>query len=144
MLQCRMRMIISMVLLLLCSSALASEIMKVSVSGVDRIFHLEAAFSEEEKLNGLMHRTKLDSSDGMIFIYNEPETVKMWMKNTLIPLDMIFADRKGRIVYIREKTVPLSLEKIGPDIPVSYIIELNAGEVEKHRIRIADTITISR
>lgn len=137
-------MIIAAVLFIMCSTASASEIMKISVSGVDRIFHLEAAFSEEEKLNGLMHRTKLDSSDGMIFIYNEPETVKMWMKNTLIPLDMIFADSKGRIVYIKENTVPLSLEKIGPGIPVSYILEMNAGEVEKHRIRIADTITISR
>jgi len=139
-----MKTIIAAVLLLLCSSAVASELIKVSVSGTDRIFHLEAAFSEEEKLSGLMHRTKLDSSDGMIFIYNEPENVKMWMKNTLIPLDMIFADSKGRIVYIKENTEPLSLEKIGPDTPVSYILELKAGEVEKHRIRIADIITISR
>src|SRR5258708_8156831 len=76
---------------------------------------------------GLMFRTSLPPDAGMLFDYKEPTAATMWMRNTLIPLDMLFVDAQGRIVNIHQRAVPQSLDVIAAAAPVRVVIELNGG-----------------
>ena len=76
----------------------------------------------------------------MIFEYPSPSPAMMWMKNTLIPLDMLFVDAAGRIVAIHERAVPQSLETIGAPAPVSAVIELNGGTAARLGIKPGDRV----
>ena len=104
---------------------------------------LEIADTPQKLMKGLMYRKSMPSNKGMLFIFpkNHPQPVAMWMKNTLISLDMLFLDDQHVVIGIAEKTVPLSLKTIEPTKKnVSYVIELNAGEVQKNQIKIGDKV----
>ena len=77
----------------------------------------------------------------MLFVYRRAEPVAMWMRNTLIPLDMLFIGPDGRIARIAERTVPMSTETIGSNVPVSSVLELNAGTVSRLGIKTGDVVT---
>lgn len=85
------------------------------------------ARSARERARGLMHVEVLPADQGMLFLYPAPQPVRMWMKNTLIPLDMLFIDAAGRIVGIAADTQPLSTAVIASPGPVVAVLELNAG-----------------
>lgn len=106
------------------------------------IYSLEEAISPEQKLQGLMFRKQLPEKGGMIFYSNEPKIAKMWMKNTYIPLDMLFISDKGEVVCIKENTVPLSEDTISCDKPVKFVVELNAGQVKAQKIATGDLCMI--
>jgi uncharacterized membrane protein (UPF0127 family) len=74
-----------------------------------------------------MGRQYLDNRSGMWFDFGKSSFVKMWMKNTLIPLDMIFCGESGEITHIESRTEPLSLRLLGPAAPTRYVLEINAG-----------------
>jgi hypothetical protein len=76
----------------------------------------------------------------MIFIYDPPEYVAMWMKNTLMPLDMLFVDERGCIVRISENTKPGSLATIASGVPVALVVELKAGTVASQSIAVGDRV----
>ena len=76
----------------------------------------------------------------MLFDYTRTQNVEMWMKNTLIPLDMLFIDGAGRIVKIRERLVPGSLENISSSVPVRGVLELNGGTVSRLGISQGDKV----
>lgn len=104
---------------------------------------LEIADTHQKLMKGLMYRESMPSNKGMLFIFppSHPQPIAMWMKNTLISLDMLFLNDKNIIIGIAEKTVPLSLKTISPTKKnVSCVIELNAGEVQKHQIKIGDKV----
>lgn len=107
-------------------------------------YRVESAVTDEQRQKGLMHRSKLDADSGMIFAIPSQQNsmVAMWMKNTLIPLDMLFTDQHGKIVWIHENAEPLSTKIIRPETtaPVFFVIELNGGDVKKHHIKIGDTV----
>lgn len=111
----------------------------VTASGPQH-FTVEVATTPAQMEQGLMFRQSLAPDAGMIFDFGEPETASMWMKNTWIPLDMLFVDAKGRIVNIHERAVPGSLEAIDAAAPVRAVIELNGGTAARLRIRPGDRV----
>lgn len=91
----------------------------------------------EEREVGLMNRPFMDKTAGMLFIMDTEELTYFWMKDTLIPLDMIFLDSNKNIVSIQENTLPCTTAEceIYPSVhPAKYVIEVNAGFVENHKI----------
>jgi hypothetical protein len=76
----------------------------------------------------------------MIFVYDPPEYVSMWMKNTLLPLDMLFVDERGCVVTIKQNAQPGSLKTIGSGVPVVLVVELKAGTVTAQSIAVGDRV----
>ena len=103
-------------------------------------FTVEVATTPEQLEQGLMFRRALAPDAGMIFDFKTPSRAAMWMKNTLIPLDMLFVDAGGRIVNIHERAVPGSLEMIAAAAPVRAVIELNGGSAARLGIRPGDRV----
>jgi uncharacterized membrane protein (UPF0127 family) len=96
---------------------------------------VEVAATSRERQQGLMHRKHLDPDAGMLFIYSFEDNHGFWMKETYVPLDIIFIGNNRRIVGIAENTKPLSLESIKVDSPSRFILEVNAGFTRKHGVR---------
>lgn len=124
------------------SFAGGSGVIKIQTSRGEVPFKVEYAISPEEKAKGLMFRKELPKKHGMMFIYQTPTNVTMWMKNTFISLDMLFVNDQGRIKYIEEKTEPKSLRQIHSRGKVSAVIELPAGSVEDHGIKVGDAVIL--
>ena len=95
---------------------------------------MEIAKSEEELKKGLMYRKSLEELSGMLFIFDEEGEKKFWMKNTFIPLDILFIDKNGTIKKIEMNTIPLSEKLISGGKDTMYVLELNAGITEKFKI----------
>lgn len=90
-------------------------------------FTVEVAHTEAEQQRGLMFRTSLPADGGMVFPFAKPRFASFWMKNTLIPLDMIFVRADGSIDRIAENTIPESLEPVASGGEVSAVLELAGG-----------------
>lgn len=90
-------------------------------------FQVEVADEEAERARGLMFREAMPRFDGMLFVYDRPEPVAFWMKNTLIPLDMLFFDASGRLVSVHENAVPGDLTPIAGGEAIQYVLEINGG-----------------
>jgi len=103
-------------------------------------FDIELALTPPQMAQGLMYRRTLAADAGMLFDYGDPQPIAMWMKNTFIPLDMIFVARDGRVVDFHERAVPMSLDTIESKVPAKAVIEVNAGTVARLGIRIGDTV----
>lgn len=97
-----------------------------TAQGVRR-FEVEVARTDAEQARGLMYRTSLPENGGMLFPFSPPRPASFWMKNTLIPLDMIFIRADGSIARIAEETVPQSLESVGSGEPVVAVLEIVGG-----------------
>ena len=97
-------------------------------------FNVWIADTNERRARGLMFVRQLDENAGMLFIYPASQSIAMWMKNTFIPLDMLFVTADGRVVRVAEHTKPQSLETIESGQPVLAVIELNAGIASKLHI----------
>ena len=110
-----------------------------SESGAHR-FTVEVAHTPEEQANGLMHRQSLAADRGMLFPYEPPQSASFWMKNTLIPLDMIFIRPDGTIARIAANTVPLSLDPVPSLEPVSAVLEIAGGRAAELGIREGDRV----
>jgi hypothetical protein len=116
-----------------------SELTIISATGPHR-FKVELAETPEQMTQGLMFRTSLAPDAGMLFDYQQPTAATMWMRNTLIPLDMLFVDGQGRIVNIHERAVPQSLDVIAAAAPVRAVIELNGGTAARLGIEPGDRV----
>ena len=103
-------------------------------------FDVEVAETDRQMARGLMFRTELADDAGMLFDYRRPQRIAMWMKNTLIPLDMLFIAEDGSIVRIESWTTPLSLAAISSGGPVRAVIELKGGISERLGIRPGDRV----
>ena len=117
----------------------SSALTIVTASGTHR-FTVEIATTPQQMEQGLMFRPRLAADAGMLFDYGRPSMAMMWMKNTLIPLDMLFVDAQGRIVNIHERAVPGSLDTIAAAAPVRAVIELNGGTAARLGIRPGDKV----
>ncbi len=119
-----------------------SELTIVTAGGPQK-FKIELALSDAQMEQGLMFRRSLAPDAGMLFDFKRPVPVTMWMKNTLIPLDMVFLDAGGRVVDIHERAVPQSLDQIAAKAPVRYVVELNGGTAARLGVRPGDRVTSS-
>lgn len=90
-------------------------------------FRIEIADDEAERAQGLMNRERMAHSAGMLFVYPTERPVAFWMRDTLIPLDMLFIDGAGRVVSIHDKAQPLDETPIPSGGPVQFVLEINGG-----------------
>lgn len=88
---------------------------------------VEVADTVGERAQGLMFRESLDPAAGMLFVYDTPRRTSFWMKNTLIPLDIIFADATGTVIHVHADAIPGDLTPIDSTGTVAYVLEVNAG-----------------
>lgn len=102
---------------------------------------VEVAENEAERAKGLMFRPYLPDSVGMLFIFEQPGDHGFWMKNTSIPLDIIYVGPDRKIVSIAEHTKPFSEEGIPPLGTVQYVVEVNAGFTKSNNIQSGDAIS---
>jgi hypothetical protein len=101
--------------------------LEIRSAGKVHRFTVEVAATEEEQAYGLMNRTQLGPNEGMIFPMKPPRPASFWMKNTLIPLDMLFIRADGSIARIAANTVPHSLAPTGVSEPVAAVLEIPGG-----------------
>ncbi len=106
-----------------------------------RSFTVEHAASTSEQAQGLMFRKSLSDDAGMIFPYQSPRILGFWMKNTLIPLDIIFIRSDGTIESIAENTTPYSEESVSSGEPVQAVLELRGGLTAELGIKAGDTVS---
>ena len=90
-------------------------------------FRVELADTDATRMQGLMHREKMAPGAGMLFIYDTPARAVFWMKNTLIPLDMIFADAEGRVQRVHERAIPHDETPIDGGPGITAVLEINGG-----------------
>lgn len=107
----------------------------------DKKLHLEIVKSQHELEQGLMYRNTLLENHGMLFDSGKWENKSIWMKNTYIPLDIIYVDKQYQIIGIVENTVPLSPKSISIDIPSRYVIEVPAGTGKKNNYQVGNNIS---
>ena len=94
----------------------------------------EVADEPDERALGLMNRKKIDKNKGMLFVYRSPSAPKFWMKNTLIPLDILFSNHDGKIIKIFENVPKMTEKKVTAGDGVSFVLEINSGLVEEFEI----------
>ncbi|MBT8460852.1 MAG: DUF192 domain-containing protein, partial [Boseongicola sp.] len=97
-------------------------------------FTVEVADDPGERSQGLMNRESMARSAGMLFVYEFPQRVAFWMRNTLIPLDMIFLDETGTVQRIHENAIPLDETAIPGGDNIQYVLEINGGLSERFGI----------
>ncbi|MCK9326440.1 MAG: DUF192 domain-containing protein [Bacteroidales bacterium] len=105
---------------------------------------IEIADDDYRRELGLMYRRQMEQHQGMLFIFEEEDYRSFWMKNTYLPLDILYADATKRIVRIHENVPILNEEQIPSDYPAKYVIEVNAGFCALHNIKSGDLFTFSR
>ena len=109
----------------------ARETLTIETGSGSHAVAVEIADTPERRAVGLMHRPALAPDRGMLFDFGTTRPVTMWMKNTLISLDMFFIDRFGRIVAIAAETTPLSLKRIPSGAPVRFVLEMAGGSAAR-------------
>jgi len=105
-----------------------SEINKVCFE--NKCFLVELATTSEERSNGLMFRNNLEENEGMLFIFTREDYYGFWMKNTLIPLDIVWISKEGKVVHVEENVQPCAEEICNSYYPLSkalYVLEVNSG-----------------
>jgi hypothetical protein len=111
------------------------------------VIRLELALTPEEIAQGLMFRPSLDPDRGMLFLFEVERVPSFWMKNTMIPLDLLFLDGQGAIVDLVENAQPCAIEPCPQYIPsraVSAVLEASAGTVARHGLAVGDHIAFKR
>ena len=116
----------------------------ITSGGKAHRFTVEVARSGSEQETGLMNRPSMDPDHGMIFPYSPALPVAFWMKNTLIPLDMIFIAPGGKILRIEDSAVPYSLEPVPSGGDVEAVLELNGGRAATLGIHHGDQVDWKR
>jgi len=104
-------------------------------------FSMEVARTPEQQAKGLMFRQSIAPDRGMIFPYDTPTDVSFWMKNTLIPLDLVFVRPNGTVGRVAADAVPMSLEPIPSLEPISAVIEIAGGRAAELKIKEGDKVS---
>jgi uncharacterized membrane protein (UPF0127 family) len=106
-------------------------------------FALEVAYSEPDQERGLMARRSMSANHGMIFVNTDEITRHFWMKNTLIPLDIVFLDRGGKVVSVKQMK-PMDLSDTSSEGPAMYAIELNKGDAARVGVKAGDMLDLPK
>jgi len=125
-------------------AASAQGTAEISVERADKTsvpFTVEIASTYSQQLHGLMNRDALPQGQGMLFVYRTPERRAFWMKDTLIPLDILFFGPGGKLIYIAANAVPESLDLLGPDRDdICSVLEIAGGEAARLGIKPGDRL----
>lgn len=105
---------------------------------------IEIADTDYKRELGLMHRNSMEEQQGMLFIFPHDFPRSFYMKNTYIPLDLIFIDSNNKIVSFRENAIPLDESSLTSEVPAKYVLEVNAGLAEKWLLEVGDHISFSK
>lgn len=103
-------------------------------------FAVEVADDPEERARGLMFVERMPLMAGMLFVYEEPQHARFWMQNTLIPLDMLFADAEGTVTRLHSEAVPMDTTAIDGGEDVQFVLEINGGLAERLGIAAGDRL----
>lgn len=122
------------------ASAQGMERLEIITRNGVQVFDIELAVTPEQRMKGLMYRKELPEGKGMLFDFDSEQPIAMWMKNTYIPLDMIFIREDGRIARIAENTTPHSEAIISSGAPVKGVLEVIAGTAKKFGIAPGDKV----
>lgn len=125
------------------NSLVWSESYQYKVCFKDSCFDVGLAVTAQERERGLMFREKMGITEGMLFIFEEEDKHSFWMKNTFIPLDIIWVNRDKQVVYISKNNRPCLMEScpiIYPDRDALYVLEVNAGVVDSIGLKMEDKI----
>ncbi len=125
------------------SSTLKAQDAQLSIA--NHTFEIELAITEEERIRGLQHRQSLAPNTGMLFIYDKPLELIFWMKNTLIPLDILYFDSDATLVHYHDSAPPCTSLPCPhyPSLrPVIYVLELNAGTRQRLGISLGQRFEI--
>jgi uncharacterized protein len=109
------------------------------------VYAVELARTPEEQAQGLMYRESLAPRAGMIFLFRDAAPHQFWMKNTMIPLDIVWLDGSGRVLFVSAETPPCRADpcpSYGPDVPASTILEIAGGMAAKERVTVGSTIRL--
>lgn len=124
----------------LSAAEVSPEPLRIETSGGVHAFTVELALNDQQRALGLMNRTELPPDAGMLFVWPDVQVIRMWMRNTLIPLDMLYIDAEGRIVHIEHQAQPHDLTPRGPSTPVLAVLEIAGGEAERRGISVSDRV----
>ena len=139
-----------------CQPAATPVALERSAAGLDQLpltivsggnthrFTVEVARSIEQQQTGMMNRNSVAPDRGMIFPYDPPQTVAFWMKNTLIPLDLIYIAPGGKILRIEANAVPLSLDQLPSGGPIEAVLELAGGRSAELGLKAGDQVNWPR
>lgn len=116
------------------------NVLAIETKGGEQKFNIELALTQEEQMQGLMNRTSMAEDAGMLFYFGDEAERGFWMKNTLIPLDLIFIKANGTIHHIHENAVPQDLTSIRSNGPVAAVLEINGGLAHKLGISVGNNV----
>ena len=109
------------------------------------LYAVELALTPEDQANGLMFRESLPEKTGMLFVFPEPSPHHFWMKNTMIPLDMIWLDEAGKVLFVSANTPPCKADPCptyGPDGPAFRVLEIAGGLAEKEGVKVGTVLRL--
>jgi uncharacterized protein len=132
----RLTLLFSIILTFSCKA----EPLYIQTQGLEIEFNVKVANDDASREKGFMFRDQLDPKEGILFLYPTPHLAMMWMKNTYVPLDMLFIDQTGTIIYIHQNAVPRSLKVINSPKPVLAVLEIPGGQAKNLAIRQGDRI----
>jgi len=109
------------------------------------VYRLELALTPEQQALGLMYRESLPEKAGMLFVFGDADPHHFWMKNTMIPLDMIWMDESGKVLYVSANTPPCKADPCatyGPDGPARQVLEIAGGMATKEKVTVGAQLTL--
>lgn len=136
---------ISLILIYLSSKSINISSNKVCINS--KCFNIEIAQTPEERQKGLMYRQSLNENAGMLFIFDKEGIYPFWMKNTLIPLDIIWINKDYKIVYIEKNIAPCKTDpcpSYSPQKEALYVLEINSGLAEKYSFKVGERVILSQ
>jgi uncharacterized protein len=122
------------------ATAAGTDTLVLKTESGEHSYTVEIADTDRERATGLMFRGSLPEKSGMIFLYDPPQRVGMWMRNTYIPLDMVFITAEGTVRRVEADTEPFSTDLIRSGGEVAAVLELNAGQAAKIGVKPGDRV----
>ena len=107
------------------------------------VYSVELARTPAEQAQGLMFRESLPEKTGMLFLFPDRDTHHFWMKNTMIPLDMIWLDGAGKVIFVSADTPPCRADpcpSYGPEVPATSVLEIAGGMAKKERVTVGSSL----
>jgi uncharacterized membrane protein (UPF0127 family) len=138
----QIRRALALVALLVACGSRAGPLARIHTAGGTVEVALEVADTPETRTRGLMYRTTLPDGSGMLFVFDEESNHEFWMKNTLIPLDMIFIAADGAIVGVAADTIPLSTAGVGVGRRSRFVLEVPGGWAARHGVKTGDRVEL--